>query len=256
MIKYGISELSIISVRKEPNDQSEMTTQILFGETFQIIEDAHKWSYVKITSDNYEGWIDSNSITELSEDSFNHINSNPSHIAQNLSNVILNVKKEQIILPMGSTLPNFNKVNKTFLINENQYQLLEKYNDDKLDIVNLSKQFLNSPYLWGGKNPFGIDCSGFVQVVFKVIEKKLPRDANQQVNIGSTVNFIPDMKTGDLAFFDEDEGNINHVGIILNNNAIIHASGKVRIDKLDQQGIYNLDLKKYTHRLRVIKRII
>lgn len=255
MIKYGISELSIISVRKEPGNQSEMTNQILFGETFQIIEDTNKWSYVKITFDSYEGWIDSNSITELSEDLFNHINSNPCTVTQNLSNIIINDKNEQIILPMGSTLPNFNKDNKTFIINKNQYQLHERYNDDKPDIVNLSKQFLNSPYLWGGKNPFGIDCSGFVQVVFKVTGKKLPRDANQQVNLGNTVNFISDTKPGDLAFFDDDEGNIIHVGIILNNNEIIHAYGKVRIDKLDQQGIYNLDLKKYTHELRVIKRI-
>jgi len=255
MIKYGISELSIISVRKEPSHQSEMTSQILFGETFQIIENTYKWSYVKITFDNYEGWIDSNSITELSEDSFNHINSNPSPVTQNLSNVILNDKNEQIILQMGSTLPNFNKVNKSFIINKNQYQLLGKYNDNKPDIDNLSKLFLNCPYLWGGKNPFGIDCSGFVQVVFKVIGEKLPRDANQQVNLGSTVNFISDSKPGDLAFFDDAEGNIIHVGIILNNNEIIHAYGKVRIDKLDQQGIYNLDLKKYTHTLRIIKRI-
>ncbi len=255
MIKYGISELSIISVRKEPNHQSEMTSQILFGEIFRIIENTNKWSYVKITFDNYEGWIDSNNITELSEDSFNHINSNPGYVTQNLSNIVLNDKNEQIILPMGSILPNFNKANKSFTISENQYQLLGKYNDDKPDIVNLSKQFFNSPYLWGGKNPFGIDCSGFVQVIFKVIGGKLPRDANQQVNLGSTVNFISDVKPGDLAFFDDDEGNIIHVGIILNNNEIIHAFGKVRIDKLDQQGIYNLDLKKYTHELRVIKRI-
>ncbi len=255
MVKHGISELSIISVRKEPNHQSEMTSQILFGETFQIIEEAHKWSYVKITFDSYEGWIDSNSITKLSEDSFNHINSNPGTVIQNLSNIIINDKNEQMILPMGSSLPNFNKVNQSFIINKNQYQLPGKYNDDKPDIENISKQFLNSPYLWGGKNPFGIDCSGFVQVIFKVIGIKLPRDANQQVNLGSTVNFISDVKPGDLAFFDDDEGNIIHVGIILNNNEISHAYGKVRIDKLDQQGIYNLDLKKYTHELRIIRRI-
>ncbi len=256
MIKYGISELSIIPVRKEPDDKSEMTNQLFFGETFQIVEYTDKWSYIKISFDSYEGWIDSNSITELSEESFNHINSKPKTVTQKLSNIILNDKNEQIILPMGSILPNFNKNNNTFIINKNQYYLPGKYNDDKPDIVNLSKQFLNSPYLWGGKNPFGIDCSGFVQVVFKVIGKKLNRDANKQVNTGSTVNFISDTKPGDLAFFDDDEGNIIHVGIILNNNEIIHASGKVRIDKLDQQGIYRLDIKKYTYKLRVIKRIL
>lgn len=253
MIKYGISELSIIPVRKEPSDISEMTTQLLFGETFQLIEEVQKWSYVKITYDNYEGWIDNKVIKLISEDDFIQINSNSEIAAQNLSNIII-LKNEQIIVPAGSTFPNYDKTTRTFRIGENNYQLTDMYTENLKDIVSLSMQYLNCPYLWGGKNPFGIDCSGFVQIIYKILGVKLPRNASQQVSLGKTISFISETKPGDLAFFDDEEGNITHVGIILNTNEIIHSSGKVRIDKLDQQGINNLELKKYTHKLRVIKR--
>lgn len=256
MIKYGISELSVIPVRKEPNDRSEMTTQILFGETFQIIEEQSGWSNIKLTFDNYEGWIDNKSVSIISKEVFDQINSGSNIVTQNLFNVILNDVNEHMILPVGATLPNFNSNSKTFVINENQHQIPENIFEDKLNIISLSKQFLNSPYLWGGKNPFGIDCSGFVQVVYKVLGIKLPRDANQQVKIGETINFISEVRAGDLAFFDNEEGNIVHVGIVLNQYEIIHASGKVRIDKLDQQGIYNVENKNYSHKLRLIKRVL
>lgn len=256
MINYGISELSIIPVRKESNDKSEMITQILFGETFQIIEKQGSWSSIKLAFDNYEGWIDNKSISKISKDVFDQINSGSNIVTQNLFNVILNDRNEQIILPVGATLPNVNSSSKSFVINENKYQISENIFEGKLDVVSLSKQFLNSPYLWGGKNPFGIDCSGFVQVVYKVLGIKLSRDANQQVELGETINFISEIKAGDLAFFDNEEGNIVHVGIVLNQNEIIHASGKVRIDKLDQQGIYNIENKNYTHKLRLIKRVL
>ncbi|MGM0504917.1 MAG: C40 family peptidase, partial [Bacteroidota bacterium] len=120
----------------------------------------------------------------------------------------------------------------------------------------LCKMFLNAPYLWGGKNPLGIDCSGFVQVIYKILGIKLPRDAGMQVALGQTINFIGEVTTGDLAFFDDEEGTIIHMGIILNKEEIIHASGKVRIDKFDHQGIFNQEKKEYTYKLRIIKRLI
>ncbi len=255
MNQYGISEISIIPIRKEANDRSEMISQLLFGETFQIIEESEKWSFIKSTFDNYEGWIDKKNISYLSEENFLQLNSNPEFTTQNLSNTILNSQNEQTLLPAGSTLPNFNTVNKNFTINENNYVLSEDNNNKSLDTETLAKQYLNCPYLWGGKNPYGIDCSGFVQVVYKIKGINIPRDSADQVKEGIIINFISDTKPGDLAFFDNEEGIITHVGIIISENEIIHASGKVRIDKLDQQGIYNLELNKYTHKLRVIKRI-
>ncbi|MFQ3326821.1 MAG: cell wall-associated NlpC family hydrolase, partial [Salibacteraceae bacterium] len=116
--------------------------------------------------------------------------------------------------------------------------------------------YINSPYLWGGKSPFGIDCSGLAQMVYKIAGKKLPRDAYQQAEIGTTLSFVEEAEDGDLAFFDNEEGSIIHVGILMNENEIIHASGKVRIDKIDHQGIFNVDTNTYSHKLRLIKQII
>lgn len=255
---YGISEISVIPVRKENNEQSEMLTQLLFGDTFQIINENKDWTFIKVITDNYEGWINSNCITKITNEYFEEINKNDDYITQNIfENILLNNSNDIIRVPFGSILPNFNNRNNSFTLNNNKYKLIS---DSELkqnnNIIDLAKQFLNSPYLWGGKNPFGIDCSGFTQLIYKTQRKFIPRDANQQVNIGETINFMSDTQAGDLAFFDNEEGLITHVGIVLTQNEIIHSSIKVRIDKLDQQGIYNTDLKKYTHKLRVIKRVI
>ena len=116
--------------------------------------------------------------------------------------------------------------------------------------------FLNAPYLWGGKTPLGIDCSGFTQLVYKINGVKLKRDASDQALQGQTLSFIEESEPGDLAFFDDSEGNITHVGLLLENHRIIHASGMVRIDKIDQSGIFNIETQSHSHKLRFIKKMI
>ena len=126
----------------------------------------------------------------------------------------------------------------------------------KSELIKTAFMYLNAPYLWGGKSPFGIDCSGFTQMVYKLNGYKLLRDASQQSKQGDALSFIEESEPGDLAFFDNEEGNIIHVGIMMEDNYIIHASGKVRIDRLDHLGIYNSEANRHTHKLRVIKKII
>ena len=126
----------------------------------------------------------------------------------------------------------------------------------KSDLVKTAFMYLNAPYLWGGKTPFGIDCSGFTQMVYKLNGYSLLRDASQQATQGEALSFIEESEAGDLAFFDNDEGVITHVGIIMEDNYIIHSSGKVRIDRLDHLGIFNPDTQRHTHKLRVIKKYI
>jgi gamma-D-glutamyl-L-lysine dipeptidyl-peptidase len=252
---FGICNLSIIPLRIEPNDRSEIVSQVLFGEHFEIIETDKQWTKIKLQFDDYEGWIDSKQFQSITEENFKTLSKEA---------VILNSDLvEYIIAPNNTLLPITIGASLSFLnhsdINSQNYDfegLKVSGVKPKKDIVTTSFLYLNSPYLWGGKTPFGIDCSGFTQMVYKLNGHKLLRDASQQSNQGEVLSFIEESEPGDLAFFDNEEGKIIHVGIILENNYIIHASGKVRIDRLDHLGIYNAEQNRHTHRLRVIKKII
>jgi len=259
-MRFGKCNLSIVPVRVEPSHRSEMSTELLFGELFEIIEKTEDWVKIKMVYDNYEGWISDKQYLPLYNETFENLTSFSSCTTLDIVQLLVNeTKKYMIPLVIGSTLPFI--ANKSFYLNDDKYIFEGNVRSDK-DAVDKSKivenayNYLNAPYLWGGRTPFGIDCSGFVQMVYKLSGIKLPRDAAQQAEQGTAINFISEAAPGDLAFFDNDEGLITHVGIILSDANIIHSSGHVHIDTLDHQGIYNNTLKKYTHKLRIIKRII
>jgi len=252
---FGICNLSIIPLRLEPNDRSEIVSQVLFGEHFEIVEIVKQWSKIKLQFDDYEGWIDTKQYQIISEDNYNTLTKEAIILNSDLVEYI--IAPNNILLPItiGASLSFLNHSD----INTNNYDfegLRVSGVKSKIDIVTTSFLYLNSPYLWGGKTPFGIDCSGFTQMVYKLNGYKLLRDASQQSTQGEVLSFIEESEPGDLAFFDNEEGKIIHVGIILENNYIIHASGKVRIDRIDHLGIYNAEQNRHTHRLRVIKKII
>jgi cell wall-associated NlpC family hydrolase len=257
---YGICHLSVVPCRLEPSDSSEMVTQLLFGETVKIYEEKRAdWRKIKTAHDNYECWVDKKQIIEISEEEFNELNSS-SFVSTDLVHVIKNnINGELTPIVIGSSLPNLEentiKYDSTKFTFDGSFTQASS-NPQKSKIIENAFMYLNSPYLWGGRSPFGIDCSGFSQIVYKLIGYSLPRDASQQATIGQTLSFVEESEPGDLAFFDNDEGNIIHVGIVLENNKIIHASGCVRVDKLDHQGIYNTDTNRYSHRLRLIKKIL
>ncbi len=259
-MKFGIATTTIIPMRKEPAEQSEMVSQVLFGETFEIIEKKRGWFYVRLKHDNYEGWIDEKMICKIESNFFEKPHKDTPVISSLLLLKAMCIKtKETYYLLPGSSLHNFDKEDNTFE-NDCKYRIFESPGtcSGKLreNIVEISKLYLNAPYLWGGRTPFGIDCSGFTQIVYKINGINIPRDAGLQINAGKTLNLLHEAKPGDLAFFENDKGEIIHTGIILDNNSIIHASGKVRIDKFDHQGIYNSEIKRYSHKLRVVQSII
>jgi hypothetical protein len=252
---FGICNLAIVPVRAEASDRSEQVSQLLFGEHFKIIELTAKWAQVELAYDGYIGWIDSKQFQSISQENYLLLNELPNVLNADLIEYITTSNNQLMPIALGASL--------TFL--ENEAINSSKFIFDgmkvcgikpKSEIIKTAFMYLNAPYLWGGKTPFGIDCSGFTQMVYKLNGYKLFRDASQQASQGIPLSFIEESEPGDLAFFDNEEGNIIHVGILMENNYIIHASGKVRIDRLDHLGIYNADTNRHTHKLRVIKKII
>lgn len=252
---FGICNLAIIPLRFEPNDRSEIVSQVLFGEHFEILEQLKQWSRIKMQYDDYEGWVDSKQYQLISESSFNQLSEDAIILNADLIEYITAPNNLLIPIPLGSSVSflNYTDINTSnFDFEGTKISGIKP----KENLINTAFLYLNAPYLWGGKTPFGIDCSGFTQMVYKLNGYKLLRDASQQARQGEALSFIEESEPGDLAFFDNDEGNIIHVGIIMEDNYIIHASGKIRIDRLDHLGIYNPETNKHTHKLRVIKKII
>lgn len=254
---HGICNLSIVPLRIEPNNSSEMISQLLFGEYFKILEIRKEWSKIRIAYDNYEGWVDNKQYEKIAKEIFDKLENSTPILAAELIDFATDKEQNLITVSMGSSLPFYN--NKNLLINTNNFQYEGAIISQKLPkelIIETAFKYLNAPYLWGGKTPFGIDCSGFTQMVYKLCGYKLLRNASQQASQGEVLSFIEESEPGDLAFFDNNEGIITHVGIIMPDNYIIHAYGKVRVDRLDHSGIFNINSHKHTHKLRVIKKII
>lgn len=261
-MSFGIADLSIIPMRNEKSDRSEMISQILFGEMYQILEIDEKWVYVRLFHDGLEGWIDRKMCLPVSDEYMENYRSESQILTTEVFNVVM---KEgdygNKLIVSGSVLPFFDASTKKMLIGEDSYILVSKVKDVGIDslrdlIIGYALMYYNTPYLWGGRSPYGVDCSGLVQIAYRMAGMDLPRDAVGQMKGGQDFSFVEEALPGDLAFFGDDAGAITHVGIIWEQNRIIHASGRVRIDKVDHQGIFNEDLKRYTHNLKVIKRII
>jgi len=261
-MRYGISNLSIVPVRSEPRDKGEMCTQILFGEHYTILEEQAKWCRIKLAFDGYEGWIDQMMVNETSEQSFMELSAIRGTVTTDVFNIVQQAGNySNFLIVAGSSLPNFDPHSRTFQIGDVNYSILgNNISKDRQGvreiIIDNALKYFNSPYLWGGRSPFGIDCSGFAQILYKMAGLSIPRDAVHQSVLGDNLSFVEEALPGDLAFFDNEDGAIVHVGVIWEKNKIIHSSGKVRIDNVDHSGIYNIDTKRYTHQMRLMRRII
>ncbi|WP_370897600.1 C40 family peptidase [Chryseobacterium gossypii] len=235
----GICIVTVAPVRADSSDKAEIVTEILFGESADILEVNKNWTRIKMHYDGYEGWMDTKQIRPVMDEEL--AKRKVTVVTEDFSSVLMNDGKT--LLSMGS------EVEFPVVASRRSHDLRES-------IALTAKEFLNVPYLWGGKSFFAVDCSGFTQLVYKIHDIKLPRDTYQQAEVGEPLTFVEESQPGDLAFFENDEGKIIHVGIMLENQKIIHASGKVRIDTLDSSGIFNKEMNKHTHRLRVIKNVL
>lgn len=259
--EFGVCNLSIVPLRTEPSDKSEMCTQLLFGDHFEVLEKTDKWTRIETALDEYEGWIDNKQFVFIDQANFVRLHDLKFVLGCHLPvHQVLNTHSGEFLnLVAGTNLPEL--TGDAFILDGVRFKLngtAEQPSRDtfKQDVLARAMYYLNAPYLWGGKSMFGIDCSGFTQMVMRQFGIRIKRDAWQQAEQGELVAFLQEVQPGDLAFFDNDEGRIVHVGIMMDSNRIIHASGRVRIDLIDNQGIFDNEAKRYTHRLRIVKRLL
>jgi len=233
----------ISPLRAEPLHRSEMISQLLFGEACDILEIKEDWFRISVVHDGYEGYC--------SENQFMHVREEPGtgRLTGDWINEVT-VDGKPMRIPFGALIPTIGGIS----FNGREWDVSSTGKNDKR-LFEAAFMFINTPYLWGGRSVFGADCSGFVQTAFRYINIALPRDAAHQAERGEVVGLLQEARAGDLAFVDDPEGDIIHVGILLNGASIIHAYGKVRVDGIDNEGIVNTETGNRTHRLRIIKRL-
>jgi hypothetical protein len=248
--QFGYCLVSISPIREKSSDTSEMVSQLLFGEAVEIIAIEKNWCQIKTIQDQYEGWVDVKHIESLTEtEKTTWLNSCSYQLPKTLT---IEGNEGKFICSRGAFISNNEQ---SFSIGKNDYQITRFTEENIPNLLELAANYLNTPYLWGGKSIFGIDCSGYVQSVFRFYKISLPRDAKDQFSIGESIS-ISDIKEGDVAFFENEEGKIIHVGILDGKDKIIHASGWVRWDHFDENGITNIKTGQLTHKLTGIKRFI
>ncbi|WP_300438049.1 C40 family peptidase [Christiangramia sp.] len=250
-MQYGICHLSIVPLRASTSHESEMTSQLLYGEFFKVLEERVHWSRIRNAFDDFEAWIDNKQYKKIDEAEYDALKEDDLQLSSDLIEYITDDNGLLMPVVLGSVLNYTNKLGHAFEGEKVKPSSLKKQN-----LINTALLYLNSPHILGGKSPFGIDCSGFTQTVYKLNGYSIKRNAADQSKQGEALSFIEESEPGDLVFFDDNEGVINHVGLMMKDNYIIHVDGKVRIDRIDHSGIFNTELKKHTHKLRVIKKII
>jgi len=254
---YAVVIVPVAPLRMESAHRSEMISQLLWGECVEIIATAPgSWVQVKNQYDGYVGWVAENQLEEVGEDVYNApvLAYLPEYVNE------VNFQGTAMQVPFGCLVKGDRLMSKWGRYNVFYPRELGSLRIPEADrermVIATAYKYLGTGYLWGGRSVFGIDCSGFTQNVYKMVGIPLLRDAYQQATQGAAVDFLQEARPGDLAFFDNEEGRITHVGILLSEERIIHASGRVRVDPIDNQGITNIDTGERTHKLRIIKRFL
>jgi len=261
MADYGYCNTSMAAMRAEPSERSEMVSQLFFCEVFTVLEDTVKWLFIRSENDGYTGWIDRKQYVLMTDKEYALWRGRSMAFPKDLMMTLENQQTDEAIrilhgTPLPINLQGVIEINNQAWNPKGEIFYRPTSPPDKKNVVAMAKSYEHAPYLWGGKSCFGCDCSGFVQTIYNMNGISIKRDASQQAREGETVNLIDEALPGDLIFFDNHEGDIIHVGILMEDHQIIHASGCVRIDKIDHFGIFNRQQQTYTHKLRIIKRYL
>ncbi|KGE12767.1 NlpC/P60 family protein [Sphingobacterium deserti] len=254
---FGICNLSVVPLRSEPSHRSEMVNQLLFAEFFEILEEQPDWIYIRMLEADYEGWLQRGQYALWTGEAPQAAGNSYSVVDRSGAEAIFN--HQTISLLPGTKIWNHISLQQ-MIPSDVPYSISGTLRDPQVadfvfEFPKLVDRYKGSPYLWGGRSPYGIDCSGLTQAIYAQFGVTLRRDAYQQAEQGKIVDFVAEIQPGDLAFFDNEEGRITHVGIMLDSDSIFHASALARIDKLDSEGIFNQMEGRYTHKLRIVKRI-
>lgn len=259
VLSYAFCNVSVAPIHRDPAHRSEQTSQLLFGEKTEVLEiEGHDWARIRNRWDDYEGWVKASQLQFIQPKEYRKT---VKHITQHHGQIIF--EEGSLWMPAGSELTGL-KHGKVMCGDKpgkfkGKKQSLEKLLPTPEAVIAAAKSYLHAPYLWGGRTIVGIDCSGLVQMAFKLSGQSILRDAAQQATVGQTLDFLTEGRAADLAFFDNEEGKITHVGILLDHQTIIHATdttGRVVIDRLDNGGIISLTLRRRTHNLRLVKRVL
>ncbi len=257
-LNFGICHISMIPILAKPIPYGAVVSQMLFGETCEVLEKKNKyWHKIKTDICETIGWVNTYQIAYISFDIYKKLQQNIA-ISLEVSYPVFN-GENSIYITLGSSLPQYDGIScmmpwSRFIYNGQAFQ--EGTMEITQDLfVKLARRFLFSPEMSAGRSPFGIDNVSFVHQVFRLFNINISRHIDKQIQYGEVVDFAQLSEVGDVAFFQDNEGNVCHVGIVIGQKEIVHVNGYVRIDKFDHNGIYNKDLKKYTHKLRIIKRI-
>jgi hypothetical protein len=259
IIDFGVCRLALVPVRNGPADAAEQVTQLLFGDHYEVytLSPDKKWISIKVITDQCEGWIDTEQHHSITPEYQEQINQADFKITIDIASTIL-YKKSPLTIVMGSIVPistsELFKIEEQFAFNGVSKSLSQRRDYEFLKTI--ASKYINAPYLWGGKSPFGIDAGGLAQMVFKIAGYTIARHAGQQAAQGKKVKSLSEARPGDLAFFSDKEGKPFHAGILLEDDRIIHSSGRVRIDHINEEGILNAETKIYTHHLMSIRRIL
>ena len=257
-MEQGICLLTIIPLRREPSEKSEMVSQMLFGEVYEIIEKTSAWYKIITEFDQYSGWMDKKMFSPVSGEYYERLGQGGYTVTRSVTAELLSSNQTTYTITAGSTI-GYARSDGMTEMDSLLYRLIDQspefLTDHPVSLIDTAQRYLHSPYLWGGRTPFGYDCSGFTQMVFKINGTRLPRDAWQQAAIGMPVQQIQELTAGDLVFFANEENKVVHVGFAIPPDHIIHCSGMVRIDVLDDKGIFNKQLNQYTHRLYSMRRV-